>query len=189
MFKKATAAALLMFLSTQAIAQTSPGWSYGQVPTAAQWNAAFATKQDVLGYRPINQIGDTMLGRLTFAPSLAVAGAGVRFGVGAPPNSPVDGDFWITVAGAFMRINGTSLQILTVPTLCDGVMSYAIGVGLQCGQMPIDSVANLGVGVVTTLKADVNASAGVISAQTLSTTLPSTPGIPWNNGGMISISQ
>ena len=33
--------------------QSSPNWSQGFVPTAAQWNAAFAIKQDYLGSPPL----------------------------------------------------------------------------------------------------------------------------------------
>lgn len=39
-------AALLLAAPTAALAQSSPGLVYGQVPTAAQWNSYFASKVD-----------------------------------------------------------------------------------------------------------------------------------------------
>lgn len=40
------AALALLLLPGVALAQSSPNWATGTVPTAAQWNAAFAAKQD-----------------------------------------------------------------------------------------------------------------------------------------------
>lgn len=57
--------------------QTSPNFIPGQVPTAAQWNSYFASKQDVLNFVPVSRQGGTMLGLLKFsmgAPSLSVCG-------------------------------------------------------------------------------------------------------------------
>ena len=37
-----------LFMASSAFAQTSPNWSYGHVPTTAEWNTAFSNKQDYL---------------------------------------------------------------------------------------------------------------------------------------------
>lgn len=102
------------------LAQSSPNWSYGYVPTAAQWNAAFAAKQDVLGYTPLNRAGDVMEGRLvTFAPS--VSGSGFRLPPGVAPGSPVNGDMWTTSSGVYVQINGSTIG----PLLAVGAASLA----------------------------------------------------------------
>lgn len=49
-----TAFALLLALASGANAQSSPGFVFGDVPTAAQWNSYFAAKVDYAGYTPFN---------------------------------------------------------------------------------------------------------------------------------------
>lgn len=57
----ALALVVVIAITGSATAQTSPGWSgptagqNGTVPTAGQWNAIFASKQDYLGAAPILQ--------------------------------------------------------------------------------------------------------------------------------------
>lgn len=63
---------------TPAVAQTPPNFTYGFVPTVAQWNALFAGKQDTLGYVPMNSAGGAFTGPVS-APS---------FGVGTNSNLP-----------------------------------------------------------------------------------------------------
>lgn len=83
-------------------AQSSPNLTYGQIPTAGQWNSYFAAKQDVLGYTPLNQAGGTMLGPLkTTASTTSAAGFNVLTGVA--PNVPNNGDIWITSSGLYYR--------------------------------------------------------------------------------------
>lgn len=87
---------------------SSPGWTYGYVPTSAEWNDAFASKQDELNYAPVNRAGDSMSGRLvTFGATPSAAGFNVNPGVA--PSNPVDGDIWIASAGLYVRINGSSV--------------------------------------------------------------------------------
>ena len=98
---------LVLFISAYAghgYAQSSPGWTYGQVPTVGQWNNAFASKQDVLGFMPLNQAGGTMTGPLkTTASTISAAGFNVPSGVA--PNIPNNGDIWMTSAGIYYRAN------------------------------------------------------------------------------------
>lgn len=100
------AAALLA--PTVAHAQSTPNLQRGQVPTAGQWNSFFAAKQDVLGFVPVNQAGDTMTGPLITV-ATSTAAAGVRLPPGTAPTSPVNGDLWTTSAGIFVRVNGVTI--------------------------------------------------------------------------------
>lgn len=92
-----------------ALAQTSPGLQFGQVPTAPQWNSYFASKQDYTGSIPLPITGGTMQGRLvTVAPTASAAG--LNFPAGTTPTSPVNGDMWLTSSGLFVQISGTTYQ-------------------------------------------------------------------------------
>lgn len=97
---------------SRAGAQTSPNFTYGQVPTTAQWNALFTGKQDYLGAAPLLSTGGTMTGPLITIPSVAAA-AGFNIAPGAAPSSPNNGDMWVTSAGLFVRINGTTVGPLS----------------------------------------------------------------------------
>jgi len=102
-------------LSLPAAAQTSPGWTYGYVPTVAQWNAVFAAKQDYLGAPPLLTTGGTMTGKLATSASTTVR-AGFNVPAGTAPTAPVDGDMWSTTSGLFVRINGTTVGPLSGPS-------------------------------------------------------------------------
>jgi hypothetical protein len=109
--------ALLCILASLAAAapagaQTSPNWTYGQVPTVAQWNAVFAGKQDYLGAQPLLTTGGTMVGPLVTAASITSA-AGFNVPAGTAPTTPNNGDIWTTTAGLFVRINGATVGPLT----------------------------------------------------------------------------
>jgi hypothetical protein len=95
---------------------SSANWSYGYVPTTAQWNATFAGKQDDLGYTPVNRGGDTMAGPFsTFASTTERAGFTIQPGV--DPTSPVDGNIWFSPAGLFARVNGSTVGPISVGTV------------------------------------------------------------------------
>ncbi|MCW3101265.1 MAG: hypothetical protein JWL77_6883, partial [Chthonomonadaceae bacterium] len=74
---------------------SSPNFTYKQVPTAGQWNAAFAAKQDELGYTPMNPAGSTMTGELGLTPSTSNS-SGLNVSPGIAPSAPKDGDMWTT---------------------------------------------------------------------------------------------
>lgn len=94
----------------------SPGWSYSFVPTAAQWNEAFALKQDELGYAPVNRNGDTMLGRfVTFASTPDRAGFNVQPGVA--PTLPAEGDIWFTTTGIYAFVGGNTIGPISTGTV------------------------------------------------------------------------
>ena len=105
---------ILLFLGaiSHAYAQSSPGLIYGQVPTAAQWNGYFTSKQDNLGFTPLNKAGDSMTGRLVIAPSTTSI-AGINLSLGVAPLVPNNGDLWATTMGLFAQIGGTTVQIAT----------------------------------------------------------------------------
>jgi len=50
--------AVILLSSLRASAQSSPNLSYGQVPSAAQWNSYFSAKQDVLVASPFSVLGN-----------------------------------------------------------------------------------------------------------------------------------
>lgn len=105
------AAALWAAFALPAGAQTAPNWTYGQVPTVAQWNAVFAAKQDYLGAPPLLTTGGTMTGKLvTDTPTTGAAGFSLP--AGTAPTSPLDGDMWTTGVGFFIRVGGTTYDIL-----------------------------------------------------------------------------
>lgn len=110
MWKLKSAAAWFVAIAlwcSPAIAQTNPNLRQGQVLTPAQWNTLFASKQDTLGYTPLNVAGGIMTGRLvTAAPSTL---AGLNLSPGSAPASPVNGDMWSTSTGVFARINGVTV--------------------------------------------------------------------------------
>lgn len=115
--KKISAALLLAALSPcVAFAQSSPGIAYGKVWAPAQWNAAFATKQDLFPYTPLNKAGDTMTGALGTVAS-TTSGAGFNVPPGAAPTSPNNGDIWETTSGFYLRINGATVGPITAGTV------------------------------------------------------------------------
>ena len=105
---KMVLAALFSLVSGVAFCQSNPGFYYGQVPTAAQWNSAFSQKQDVLNFTPLNTAGGTMTGELITAPSSTLL-SGLNIPAGVAPTSPVNGDVWTTLAGLYVQINGSTV--------------------------------------------------------------------------------
>lgn len=89
---------------------SDPNFIFGEVPTAAQWNNAFDTKQDTLGFAPVNKAGDSMLGKLVTTASIA-GSVGFAITPGVTPNTPSNGDIWLTNAGMFAQINGSGVQL------------------------------------------------------------------------------
>ncbi|WP_267550400.1 hypothetical protein [Rhizobium rhizogenes] len=101
-------AAWICLCVSQAHGQSSPNFTYGQVPTAGQWNSIFSKKQDTLGFVPLNQAGGTLTGKLTTAvPTTASAGFNLPLGTG--PLAPKDGDIWTTNTGLYVQINGATV--------------------------------------------------------------------------------
>lgn len=98
--------------ASPALAQSSPGWTFGFVPTPAQWNAAFGNKQDYLGAAPLLTTGGVMSGPLITSPSSASL-AGFNLPPGIAPTSPNNGDAWTTASGIFIQINGATVGPLT----------------------------------------------------------------------------
>ncbi|ENN86088.1 hypothetical protein RHSP_82554 [Rhizobium freirei PRF 81] len=117
--------ALAMLLPTIAFAQSSPNLSYGQVPTAGQWNGYFASKQDYLGYTPLNQAGGTMLGKLTTAASTTQS-AGFSFLQGVAPASPNNGDIWLTSTGLYYQAGNITFGPIGAGTIT-GPATTAVG--------------------------------------------------------------
>lgn len=115
------ASVFTLFSCVEGSAQSTPGLIYGQIPTAAQWNAYFAAKQDLLAYTPLSTQGGILSGPLTTVASSAVGGAGFNIAPGISPNSPNNGDLWVTSSGLFIHMSGT-----TIGPFAPGVVSSAL---------------------------------------------------------------
>ena len=111
--KTITAAAAAIVLSCAvAAAQSVPiQLSFGQVPTPGQWALAFSSKQDMLGFRPLNSAGGTMTGKLWLMPANTF-NAGLNFGIGNAPTTPQNGDMWMTSSGLYVEVNGSALAVV-----------------------------------------------------------------------------
>lgn len=105
-----TIAAVPLFSSEAKSQGNCPPIVTGAILTAAQWQACFTAKQDVLGFNPLNLTGGTLTGKLGTAASTTVA-AGLNLLPGVAPTSPVNGDFWTTGGGVFARIGGSTINI------------------------------------------------------------------------------
>lgn len=111
--------ALLIVVLAAPAANAGSGCSiftYNNVPTAGQWNACLSTKQDDLGFAPVNKAGDAMAGRLTTVAPSSFAGFSLTPGA-SDPISPSDGDLWIKSTGLFARVNGTTVGPFLAPPL------------------------------------------------------------------------
>jgi hypothetical protein len=121
----AVAAAAMILSSGAALAQSNcSALVFGAVLTAGQWNQCFSAKQDLLGYTSVNKAGDVMGGRLATIAS-TVTRAGLAILPGVAPTAPVDGDIWLTTAGVFARIAGSTIGPFTatgssVPAVIQG---------------------------------------------------------------------
>lgn len=132
-FRAALAGLLLWpLLQCSALAQTAPNWTYGYVPTTAQWNAVFAAKQDYLGAPPLLRTGGTMTGPLiTSASALSLAGFNLPPGVA--PTSPNNGDVWTTSSGMYVRINGVTIGPLSGATASSFAATSPITLSFPAG--------------------------------------------------------
>src|SRR5207253_2790975 len=108
--------------SLPVLAQSSPGWTYGYVPTPAQWNAAFAGKQDYAGSAFLPLSGGTMTGRLTTSTPNS-SGSGFNLPQGADPSSPNNGDMWTTAAGLKVRVNGVTVNLTSAGTITPAALT------------------------------------------------------------------
>jgi hypothetical protein len=120
--KMLAAAVLVAAWSCSAFAQSTPGWTFNFKPTTAQWNNAFALKQDLLGYTAMNVAGGVFTGRVVFSPPGATL-SGFNIGPGIAPASPVEGDWWQTATGVFGVLNGGTVEVVTVPAAAPTIAS------------------------------------------------------------------
>lgn len=93
---KSLFAVALLLASSGALAQTSPGLVFGQVPTAGQWNSYFSSKQDFLG-NPLP----------TTAGGTGINNGGNTITVGGP---------FVTTGGFGLTLTLTGATSLTLPT-------------------------------------------------------------------------
>jgi hypothetical protein len=157
MNRLAIISAALACTISEANSQTSPNWSYGYVPTAAEIRNAFASKQDRLTFSPLNQSGGTMSGRLNTAAS-TVNSAGFSILPGIAPVTPNNGDVWLTTSGMFARINGNTVPVagatgfapITSPAFAGSPTAPSPGSADNSTRLATTAFANLLVGTETT---------------------------------------
>jgi hypothetical protein len=143
-----SAALLWAALLVPSLAQTSPNWTQGKVPTQAEWNNIFASKQDYLGSPPLLTSGGSMLGRFLTAPSnLTRAGFNVQSGVA--PTTPVNGDIWYAGTQLVAQINGTSVPLGASAGSVTSVAMTVPGSFLSVSGSPITISGTLAVSLLT----------------------------------------
>lgn len=178
-----------MLLSVMVLLLPSAAWAdfcsdlyRKQVLTAAQWNSCFASKQDTLGYVPLNKAGDTMYGRLGLVGS-TTGSSGMNLGVGVTPTAPNNGDIWLNNSGLFYQNNGvtvgpvlggnmsaalTSVNDTNITATLTGTPNSALlqAVTMTFGWSGVLAAARLNSNVVQAITNDTNIT-GSISAQNL----------------------
>ena len=113
----ALTAALLVVPWAAADAQTVPSWmQFGVVPTAAEWQAFAASKQDFSGSPNCGTNGCTFTGPIVTTPSTTSA-AGINVAPGVAPTSPNNGDFWNTTTGWYFQYNGLTAGPISQQTI------------------------------------------------------------------------
>lgn len=129
------AAAALWGAPAAAQSPSQSGCSYittGAILTAAQWNYCFQIKQDALGYTPLNKAGDTMTGRLVVN---APTGNLALFNLtpGSAPATPANGDLWMTSAGLFGQVGGSTVGPFAAATASGFAATAPMGVTFPAG--------------------------------------------------------
>src|SRR6185312_6429639 len=79
---------------------SNPGFTTGQIPSAAQWNQIFSGKFDYAG---------GLLGGPLGLPAISALSATFNIIPGTAPVSPNDGDIWATPSGIFTQVNGATV--------------------------------------------------------------------------------
>lgn len=99
---------------------------------------------------------ETLSSKTVYTVASASGGAGFRMAHGVAPTSPVNGDFWSTTAGLFIRINGSTKQVAFTDSSISGNAANVTGtVAVANGGTGATSAANarsnLGLGSLATL--------------------------------------
>ena len=171
MRKILTVALVLAALSSGALAQSSPGLYYRQVPTPGQWNSYFAAKQDYLGAPPLLTTGGIMTGSL--ATTAATTGAaGLNLPPGTAPSSPVNGDLWSTTSGLYVQINGSTVGPLGTGG-GGGSISLTGTAGITVTPSPITGTGTIG--ITNSISSGGPTGSAIV-----------TPVITWNTQGLIT---
>lgn len=149
---RAALALAALLAASPALAQTSPGWPYGFVPTPGQLNNEFASKQDLLNFLPCNTAGCSMTGPLLLPPSTAL-GANLNLGVGVAPSAPTNADLWETSTGLYGRVAGVTVWFPSVSAGTPTIAANACGSSTQgtvaAGSLDLSGSVTVGTSGVT----------------------------------------
>jgi hypothetical protein len=148
----------LLVGTAPALSQTSPGWYQGLVPTPAQWNAEFASKQDVINF------GTDVLGVLEIPlgqPGSVLTNGGSGSGI-AVSTTPVTGGtsgYILYDNGHFLgeiATTGTGSVVLSnSPTLGTPNLGTPTAINLTNGlSLPIAGVTGWGANVASAVAAN-----------------------------------
>lgn len=174
--------ALALCAPLMALAQTSPGLVYGQVPTAAQWNSYFAAKQD---YSAAAVVG----------PGTATAGNLVKWGTypnvvdgGAPPTFIAGTGIAKTgtascVGGCTFSVTGGGVTTFSAGTTGFTPSSATSGAVTLAGTL---NLANGGTGATTAGAARTALGLGTAATQNTGT---SGANVPLTNGNNVWAAQ
>lgn len=117
--------ALTLFLAPfVALAQSSPGLQYGQVPTAGQWNSYFAAKQD---YSASLLTGSGVSGHVAkFSGVAGLLQDGGILPIGANPSSVAGLSAVNGVASSYMRSDGAPAISQAITPTWSGVHTFTL---------------------------------------------------------------
>jgi hypothetical protein len=118
-------AVALAFSASHVCAQSSPGWPTGYKPTAAQWAAAFASKQDVFGIGTIaaNQLAGGIGASLLAS---GAAAANIAGGPIAPSSITLSNSLQLGSYSTPMSAPGGTSAVITNPATF-GIYGQAVG--------------------------------------------------------------
>ena len=105
--------------------------------------------------------GGTLTGKVTLSPASALA-AGIRITPGTAPDSPVNGDVWITNTGQFNQIAGMTQAVAYTDSNITGTAANVTG---------IVAISNGGTGATTAINARSNLGAAASGANSDITSL------------------
>lgn len=105
----------------------------------------------------------------------STSNAGINFSQGIAPTSPVDGDFWVTTSGVYVRIDSTTYPLALVADGPGGLNANNVTSGILAGQYGGTGVNNSGKTITVSGNTSIGSNTDTVSFSTsgnTSITLP-----------------